>query len=261
MSLTVESLKKIIIEIPNKTAWKIESWILRAMIKESEKLEADNLRLRKAIEEAPCDCITRIGHLNCCEYHGHTDSCYEFEEKGHADTCWKRNALGKNKQERTNMATPKLIFRIAPARKKSLILGNLTLIRPDGTGVVWNNVTSGVVGKQSSSDCWTRNKGMIPPSVECARPTVVMTQRQPSDLFKAVGEWLYTIWPTNLWSKDGTKVRKSLAVHFDANFDTSPGSSGCIVFTRKVSWEEFEKEMDGLYAAGIDECPLEVIYT
>lgn len=158
MSLTVESLKKIIIEIPNKTAWKIESWILRAMIKESEKLEADNLRLRnelsqaettrvgllgeieglksqgpysvengmvlckdtlvyfnpafpegiaeklntmqadnlrlrKAIEEAPCDCITRIGHLNCCEYHGHTDSCYEFEEKGHADTCWKRNAL------------------------------------------------------------------------------------------------------------------------------------------------------------------------
>jgi len=87
-----------------------------------------------------------------------------------------------------------------------------------------------------------------------------MTQKQHSDLFQAVGEWLYTIWPTNLWSNDQTTVRKSCAVHLDANFDTSPGSSGCIVFTREVSWSEFEKEMAALYAAGIDECPLEVLY-
>lgn len=159
------------------------------------------------------------------------------------------------------MATPKLIFRIAPAKRKNLIMGQMALIRPDGTKAEWENVTSGIPGHQSSTDCWTRNKGMFPPSVECARPTVVMTQRQHSDLFKSVGEWLFTVWPTNLWNKDGTKVRKSLAVHLDANFATSPGSSGCIVFTREVSWTDFEKEMAALYAAGIDECPLEVIYT
>lgn len=156
--------------------------------------------------------------------------------------------------------TPKLTFSIAPKKSKSLVMGTFVLRRENGTTVTWH-ATSGTIMNQSRSDMWKRGKGIIPPSVDLARNTAVMTEIQHSDNLLAVGEFLFTIWPLNLWSKDGTKKRTSCAVHFDANHETSPGSGGCIVFQNMIFWEQFKQEMQGLSDAGIKECPLEVIYT
>lgn len=158
------------------------------------------------------------------------------------------------------MMTPRLVFKIGAAKAEHLIMGFLALHRPDGSSVSWQQVTSGIRRHQSASSAWTRNKGVLPESHLCAKPLVVMSEKQRSDNFSAVGEWLYSIWPNNIWSKDGKNKRSGCAVHLDANHSTSPGSAGCIVFVSNESWNSFMSEMDALNAAGFKEIQLEVYY-
>lgn len=157
------------------------------------------------------------------------------------------------------MSNIRLIFEMSPRISQHLMMGELRLV--EGNVVQRWRATSGTIRNQTQKSFWTRGKGLLPPSNAVRKPYAVLTALAFSDNFSATGGHIHGIWPNNVWSTDGTKVRKGLAIHFDANHATSPGSGGCIVFTLPLEWEHFAVEMRRLCNAGVKEIPLEVSYS
>lgn len=141
-----------------------------------------------------------------------------------------------------------------------LRLGSLSAL-VDGKVIYSWTVTSGIPGHQGASNIWDRGKGLIPPSEWVAKPYVLGLEKTHSDNFKAVGEFIYTIWPLIVWGKYGQHKRSNFGLHFDANHATSPGSGGCIVAVDETVWESLQAYLDNLFAEGIKEVPLEIVYT
>ena len=158
----------------------------------------------------------------------------------------------------------RFVFIMKPARKGELIIGTLALEsgrEPEGIDLVdlWP-VTSGCRWNQATESCWTRNRGLLPPSNAIQGEYSIGTEIGHSTNLKAVGEHLFTIWPLTVWDLGGNYKRQGLAVHFDANHATSPGSGGCIVLTDLAEWESFMGQMKELCDSGIKEVPLTVEY-
>lgn len=155
---------------------------------------------------------------------------------------------------------PRLKFTMQPKQSNLLIMGKLTLFDNGRTVREWQ-ATSGCPRHQSAKSYWTRGTGLIPPSLEIAKRYGVVTEILHSDDMAAVGEHMFSIWPRNVWSRDLKRVRKGLAVHFDQNHATSPGSGGCIVFVKVDEWEDFKTAMAHYATAGVKDIPLEVAYS
>jgi len=158
------------------------------------------------------------------------------------------------------MNNPKLVLKIESRKSTGLQMWPMKLYRTDKTTAEWH-VTSGTPRNQTRESCWKRNQGLIPASELVQDRYMVQTECCVSRLVSSVGKHLFAILPFTHWSKDGKSKRTNLAIHLDANHVTSPGSAGCIVFTNKISWEQFMVEMKSLSDLGIKEVPLEVIYT
>ena len=150
-------------------------------------------------------------------------------------------------------------FQMQPKRTDLLLLGKLSAL-VDGKMVAEWPATSGIRYRQGLLDIWTRGKGLIPPSTEVQDPYRLGTEKAHSNNFKAVGEFIYTIWPLNVWCKDRLRKRSNFGLHFDANHKTSPGSGGCIVLIDETEWESLQAYLDNLFAEGVREIPLEVMY-
>lgn len=134
-----------------------------------------------------------------------------------------------------------------------LIIGNLQLCYPTGD-IINFTATSGCRGWQGHDDVWHRGRGPIPPGFNYSVPTIGYHSSTPG----IDGEFFH-IWPDPV-SKNGI-TRGEFGIHLDSNFDTSPGSAGCIVLIRKFGWERFKGRMMALKEENnLDRVPLEITY-
>lgn len=121
-----------------------------------------------------------------------------------------------------------------------LVLGNLLLCYPGTNDVISFTATSGCRGWQGKDDIWKRGRGPIPPNFDYSVPTV----GYHSPTIGIDGEFFH-IWPDPIRSESGV-IRGEFGIHRDANFDSSPGSAGCIVLTREFGWQRFCERMHAL---------------
>ncbi|OKH39081.1 hypothetical protein NIES2119_08095 [[Phormidium ambiguum] IAM M-71] len=136
----------------------------------------------------------------------------------------------------------------------NLILGQLSLYYPNGERIDFT-ATSGCRGWQSHENIWKRGRGPIPPDFNYSVPTV----GYHSETAGIDGEFFH-IWPDPVKSDSGV-TRGEFGIHRDANFDTSPGSAGCIVLTKDFGWQRFCERMHALKSDfNLDRIPLHIDY-
>jgi hypothetical protein len=127
------------------------------------------------------------------------------------------------------MSQHQLVFTMPLGISKSLILGTLKLIYPDGQTIDYLG-TSGLPDYQRpTKPYWLETRGV-------------------EGLF-------YHITPDPVGS--GELIRSELGIHWDANV---PGTSGCIGLSNWDGWEGFCRRMRNIAALGVESLPLKVQY-
>jgi hypothetical protein len=135
----------------------------------------------------------------------------------------------------------------------------------DGAGKVlatYNRTTSGARGYQEPKHQYTVGLGPIPSCNTAGIPNwrVATTSYPLSD--PGVNGQFFSIQPSP--HVFGGVSREQFGIHFDANFSSSPGSAGCIVFTDSTQWSNFQKWMSDYrtkYLPGAKEINLIVQYS
>lgn len=135
-----------------------------------------------------------------------------------------------------------------------LIIGKLSLIYPNGDNIIFT-ATSGARGWQSEEHLWVKGRGAIPPDFAYSVPTQGYNLSNPG-----IQGQFYHITPDPIVNSKG-QMRGEFGIHLDANFNTSPGSAGCIVLITPYGWKRFQERMLALKVENsIDSIPLEVKY-
>lgn len=150
-----------------------------------------------------------------------------------------------------------LTFSMGFDREPGLDNGRLCLRHTEkGTIAVWT-ATSSTENKQSAED-FHKKGGLIPPEyrVPGLKNWVVSTKPIPMPNNPGVDGNFYKIDPHEVTTDKGG-IRGDFGVHLDGNF---PGSLGCIVMT-KDRFNDFEKQMNILFAEGVKSVPLFVTYS
>lgn len=152
-------------------------------------------------------------------------------------------------------------FMPLPVKSKSkLIEGSLTLLK-GGKPILEVRASSGQPGHQYLGNYWKTALSPIPPG----KYSVNLYWEKPTSMEKlAMGSRFYYIIPNTIYSPDRTKSRSGIGIHYDANFDYSPGTAGCIGALPRVSepygWAKMMHELDNIYNSGIKTIPLLVRY-
>jgi hypothetical protein len=132
---------------------------------------------------------------------------------------------------------------------------------------VWNasSTTSGQPNAQNAGDQSYKGMGLIPSCrtvgienyiVEVASTYQPNTEGVNGDSFFILSEGN----PNGKFTVNGV-TRSEFLIHLDSNFDTSPGSAGCIVFTNIKEWNDFRQNMKGWANAGYTHIKLVVSYS
>ena len=149
----------------------------------------------------------------------------------------------------------KLLFQMNLQSSSNLVLGKLSLCYPNGETVDFT-ATSGCRGWQSEDNLWSRGRGPIPPGFNYSVPTTGYHCSTPG----IDGEFFHII-PDPIRSESGI-TRGEFGIHLDSNFDSSPGSAGCIVLTREFGWQRFCERMHALREQfQVNRIPLEIKYS
>jgi hypothetical protein len=132
---------------------------------------------------------------------------------------------------------------------------------------VWtaSSTTSGAPNAQGAADQSLKGLGLIPSCRSVGVPHYIVevnTVYQPNTV--GVGGDSFFISsegnPSGEFTVNGV-TRSELLIHRDSNFDTSPGSAGCIVFTNMREWDTFRQNMKGWANAGYTHVKLQVSYS
>ncbi len=142
-----------------------------------------------------------------------------------------------------------------------LITGSLTLIK-NGMLLLQIKASSGQSKHQFLDHYWETGKSPIPPGQHYS---LNLRWVEPVGNEKlAMGSRFYYISPDPIVKGDGTHKREGIGLHYDANYDYSPGSAGCIAVLPKepedYGWAKMMHELDHIYNSGIKSIPLVVRY-
>jgi hypothetical protein len=132
---------------------------------------------------------------------------------------------------------------------------------------VWTaaGTTSGQPNAQNAGDQSYRGMGLIPSCLSAGVSYYIVevnTTYQPDtpgvngDSFFILSEGN----PNGEFTINGV-TRSEFLIHLDSNFDTTPGSAGCIVFTNRTEWDNFRQNMKGWANAGYTHVKLQVSYS
>lgn len=141
------------------------------------------------------------------------------------------------------------------AKAKKEFKGRFVIVA-DGKVICEAVARSGQPNYQDSY--WITAKSPIPPGSDIEGSYEINLTAHKVDS-AAMGEWFYEILPDPIKQKNGGGIRRLIGLHEDANYDTAPGTAGCIGISPS-HWNKVDEILFAFWRKGISKIPLIVVY-